>query len=159
MSFEATLHFPVSSHVKKYLLKKTAIRSDGVYFLDRKDAVGKIILNLLQKKSGQWNQSKQKLPDIFKVHITENYAIKSGIYLPPEKVTEFNSIIDKQFREEMYQFMLVNVAVGNGKFYKQEMEKFLRYYDITEDDFSFDSFLRDFKRKKIMYGNNNLQPV
>ena len=158
MSLSITIHFPVSLHVKKYLMKKTATRPDSVYYLDRKDAVGKIILNLLQKKTGQWTKNKHKLPAEFKVHITENYAIKSGIYLPPDKVGEFNSIIDKQFREEMYQFMLVNVAVGNGKFYKQEMEKFLSYYGITEDDFSFDSFLRDFKRKKILY-DNNLQPV
>lgn len=153
MSLAVTIHFPVSAHVKKYLLKKTVTRPNGVYFLDRKDAVGKIILNLLRKKNGQWHPSNQKLPEVFQVHITENYAVKSGIYLPPEKINEFNSIIDKEFREAMYQFMIINVSQSKGKFYKQEMERFLSFYDITEDDFSFDSFLRDFKRKKVNYDN------
>ena len=56
-------------------------------------------------------------------------------------------MLDKYFREKLYEYAIIN-SLNNDKYFKKSMREFLDFYQITDDDIDLESLYRDFKRQK-----------
>lgn len=147
MEYLFTHQILVSPHVKKYL----TIMYGESYHLSQKDSIGIAILSFLQKDfklidhdiSDSSESKKVSYPVTFSYHVFKN----QGHSISHKQNLIIGSMLDKYFREQMYTFTLLH-AIGKKSQWKDCMKKFLKIFDITEDDFELESFYKDFRRHK-----------
>lgn len=83
----------------------------------------------------------------YDVLLTEHYFNKFDVVYSKHKIYQFNSDADTRFREELYQFMIMNNDIYGVK-YQTSFRDFLAVMDITEKDIKFETLLKDFQRKR-----------
>ena len=143
VDFSITQNIPVADHVFKYLFK--CCGSDHIT-ATRNTAIGSMSLSLLGRNY-DLKPSKKKYTKIFKVTILEHYYEKTGMHISKLNAQLFNDQADKNFREEMYRYLLMHHHLENKLFIKT-MRNYLDFYNINEDDIKVETLYRDFKRKK-----------
>ena len=141
--YSITEHIPVADHIYKYLVK---ICGSDTFVANRTSIIGNIILSSLGRSSDV-NFRKSKFTKVFNIVINEHYYLKNGIHLSFKNAQVFNKMIDIQFREEMYRYLLISDINSTTDFYNG-IKNYLKLFDITEDDIKLDTLYRDFKRKK-----------
>jgi len=143
-----SIEIPVNPAVKKYL----EIKLGKEYHLSTDDWFGIMIYNFLIYKSNKNFKITPKRisdnPSFFTVFISENQAEKNGISLTEKQEISINNMVEKIFREEMYNLAILNKTLCEIE-YRVSINYFLDSFDITEDDLSFDTIIKDFDRKKF----------
>jgi hypothetical protein len=156
------LHVPVSSAVKKFLLKEYAglieVDAQGrpVLKLNRHEVLGDYVVSLLAntgKPTGKikvWsvgNHQKQTEENIiFKV--SKKYQKYS---IPEENAQKFVYYLDKLFKTQIIQKIANLNAIGFS--ISDAIRYYYAYYEITEEDYSEDNMRRYFDRyaEKILH--------
>lgn len=143
----------VSRHVKKYL---TVVYGE-TYHLSQKESIGISILNFLQKDFKMIDYDMKELDHSKKVFypVTFSYNVfkNQGHSISHKENVIIGDLLDKYFREQMYTFTLLH-AMGKKTHWKDCMKKFLKIFDINDDDFDLESFYKDFRRKKNENSHN-----
>ncbi|MDK7376002.1 hypothetical protein QP519_10695 [Weeksella virosa] len=155
MEYLFTHQILVSPHVKKYL----TIMYGESYHLSQKDSIGIAILSFLQKDFKlidhdltESSESKKVLyPVTFSYHVFKN----QGHSISHKQNVIIGTMLDKYFREQMYTFTLLHAMTKKSQ-WKDCMKKFLKIFDINEDDFELESFYKDFRRHK---NENTKSPI
>lgn len=83
----------------------------------------------------------------YDIVLTEHYLNKFDVVYSRHKIFQFNADADSRFREELYQFMILNNDIYGIK-YKTSFRDFLNALGITENDIKFETLLKDFQRKR-----------
>lgn len=150
---KTTLSFPVQIHVLKYLTFKY-----GTCFLySPASSLAPILRSTI---SGNGQSSVKSFPSFhyYDVVLTEKYINKSDVIYSKNKIYQFNSDVDNKFREDLYQFMIVNNEIYNIK-YKTSFRDFLNRLGITENDIKFETLLKDFQRKRSRAADEKLGTI
>lgn len=149
LDFAITEHIPVSDHVYKFLIKRCG---SDTYVATRNDIIGNLVLSSLGKNS-DIKISKSKYTKVFNIVIREYAYLRNGVHLGMKSGQVFNKMVDKLFRDEMYFHVSAN-AVNSKEQHLEGIRKYLKIYDIEEDDIKLESIYRDFKRKKEEFQTN-----
>jgi len=148
LDYSITENIPVSDHVYKFLIKRCG---GDTYVASRNDIIGNIVLSSLGRNS-DLKISKSKYTKTFNVVIKEYSYLRNGIFLGVKSGQAFNKMIDKLFRDEMYFHVFVNAQSSKDQ-HLEGIRKYLKIYNIDEDDIKLESIYRDFKRKKEELSN------
>jgi len=149
LDYSITESIPVSDHVYKFLIKRCG---GDTYVASRNDIIGNIVLSSLGRNA-DLKISKSKYTKTFNVVIKEYSYLRNGIFLGVKSGQAFNKMIDKLFRDEMYFHVFVNAQSSKDQ-HLEGIRKYLKIYNIDEDDIKLESIYRDFKRKKEELANN-----
>ena len=141
--FSITEHIPVSDHVYKYIVKRYG--SDS-FTATRNDIIGNLVLSSLSKNS-DIKFSNTKFSKVINVRIKEYSYTRNGMFVSAKSGQVFNRMVDKLFRDELFIHVFMNKEDGKELVLKG-IRKFLKIYNITEDDVKYESIYRDYKRKK-----------
>ncbi|MCT8340512.1 hypothetical protein MG296_10640 [Flavobacteriaceae bacterium TK19130] len=151
--FSITQHFPVSSHVYKYLIRRCG--SDTIE-ASRKSFIGSFVLSLHNRNYDiALSNSDEGLDYTFNVIIPMHKYEKVGMHITLENSQLFNNQLDKMFRDELFCHLIINKS-REKKTYMKSLRSFLDVYNITEDDIKQETLYRDFKRKKAEMEKNLL---
>lgn len=145
MEFEVKV--PVKPHLKKFLIK---IYGGDAIRVNKKDMMGVILMSLLEKNHDPHSKYINRPVDTVTFMIGEFYSKRSGFFLSNYNVALINNFLDSIFRYMFYDSVAKKLqgSEPDKGFYKGEARAFLQYYDISEDDFSLASFLKDFYRAR-----------
>lgn len=149
LDYSITENIPVSDHVYKFLIKRCG---GDTYVATRNDIIGNIVLSSLGRNA-DLKISKSKYTKTFNVVIKEYSYLRNGVFLGVKSGQAFNKMIDKLFRDEMYFHVFVNAQSSKDQ-HLEGIRKYLKIYNIDEDDIKLESIYRDFKRKKEELANN-----
>lgn len=142
-----TIELAVTPVVKKYLDVKVGKN----YHLGVEDWFGGMIINMLENKNTKHYTLLNKDPHLktesFVFTVGMSTAQKNGFVILPKHEVLINSIVDDMFRKEIY-----IQAITNKKNYMIEYQttiaNTLDYYDITDEEMTYDTIKRDFSRKR-----------
>lgn len=140
-----SIPIPVAPHVKKYL---TTIYGD-YYTLSLDDALGILLHAIITRKTSFDNTPKNttKLSCSFEFKFSLSIFQKFGFTFEPKDYFYIGKMLDKYFREKMYEYAIIN-SVNNNINCKRSMKEFMDFFEITEEDVDLESLYRDFKRQK-----------
>ncbi len=143
--FKVSISFPVKRYIKKYLQKKYG---KGPVIANRSDAIGYIVIALLNRTPDQSVNIIDQYNDLFEVQIPESIYTANGLFISKRQMRMFGRLVDNMFREDLFHFVLMANENYDQK-YAYALQDFLAYYGITEDDVNSESLLKDFKRRKL----------
>lgn len=129
------IFFPVEPHVYKYLQKSVGeklVTSKNNFF-------GNIVLDLLSKRDTDIKVVRGEL--VYAVDISEDYMNRYGIYVDEKIKRKFNSHMDKMFRKELLTYVAIESSKG-FRLRREKLAEFLFYYNITEEDFKFETLIK-----------------
>jgi hypothetical protein len=134
--------------VPKYLKKVLLIRFGENYQAKENHWFGILVINILQRKSDRkYYFRKQNNEEIFCFTISYEKARKKGFSIDEMKMKSIVRSLDKNFRDEIYYHAVLN-NVNYGIDYKTSIDNFLESYDISEDEFPYETLRKDFNRNK-----------
>jgi len=155
-----TVHLPIKSYLKKYLIKKYGTS----YKISSNSLLGIFLIEILDKQyRKEHRQIKEK--NYYPIIIPKVIVEKVGFDFPTSKMRRFELMIKQLFRNELDSH--VDIAINaelyvniNDKKYKLDVMKaikqYLEFYDITEDELRLDSLYRDYKRIKNEIGHKKV---
>lgn len=143
-----TLQIPLPTYLYKYLMALYGPEYQPTMY----DDLGILILNLLERKTAHDTTCLKKwkhrpVDKIFVIHLSLSQFERKGFFIFNEKIQHIQSFIDHHFRSAMYRNALLNYKNFNIP-YKDSILSFLKSYDISEEDFPYESIRKDFNRKK-----------
>ncbi len=145
----------VSPHVKKFL----KVMYGESYHLSLKESIGISIINFLQKDfkmiDYDINEADLSKKVLYPVTFSYNVFKNQGHSITHKENVIIGDLLDKYFREQMYTFTLLH-AMGKKSQWKDCMKKYLKIFEINDDDFDLESFYKDFRRKK---NENSRNPI
>lgn len=139
---KTTLSFPVQPHIFKYLTFKY-----GPFCIYASNLSLAPILRAAISEHTKSNVKSFPTNHYYDVQLTEHYLNKFDVVYSRHKIYQFNADADTKFREELYQFMIMNNDIYGMK-YKTSFRDFLEVMGITENDIKFETLLKDFQRKR-----------
>ena len=165
------IEIDVSPHVKKYItynLSKNPLSFDfnkkvKDIKIDHKHHIGLIIINFLQKaKQSQLNQPAKKVKYNNKkidkkINVSLIYNKNKGelnlgnsfYYLNKKRTKDLDFVLDKLFRQELFQFLDAYQMVRDlSKKTNEGLFIFYKKYNLTEEDLPVETILRDYRRYK-----------
>lgn len=134
------IHFPVKPYLHKFLTHKF-----GPHFIYTKASILSPVIKsvLTESVSSELLGFKEEM--YYEVIIPSNYFNKNSISFSSEKAFQFNKDVDHLFREELYQFMVLNHEIYGIKF-RTSFRDYLSKFDITENDVKYETLLKQFQR-------------
>jgi hypothetical protein len=161
--------------VHKYILARYQTK---VWELNKQERIGKILYSMLERMPRRFEKCTLKLGASLQVQINTENARNKGIYLSNEAIIDFNDYIQMELIEEIAMYMWqVKNRVGMKKYrelyvhhnrakssrvhvvqdpnlfqYLEQREiiyDILKLYDISEDDFSFETIKKTVNRLKL----------
>jgi hypothetical protein len=168
------IQVPVHTYVRKFIQARYECLS---WTPSKSDRIGKFLVALLERVPNRMEKYKA-MPDSIHIKVLNDYALRKGFYLTQNSIEEFNEYIRLEIVEEVmrYQFNLKNrigikkyeqvwirkqpeasakIVVMDDLVVDQLFEKkeiiydFLSQYNITEDDFSYESIKKATYRLKL----------
>ncbi len=170
-----TITIPVKPYVKKFIIAR--YRQD-TWELNKAERIGKVLYAMLDRMPVRYEKSTVNYSDTLRVEICRDYARNKGIYLSNESIIDFNDYIQLELIEEIAMYALhIKNRTGLKKYDElyvkhanatrqkvhvirnpQMMQYFekreiiydiLKQYDISEDDFPFDTVKKACQRYKL----------
>lgn len=140
-----SIQIPVAPHVFKYL---QSIHGEH-YLLSLDDALG-IFLHAIITRNTSFNEVPKKYESAsknYEIKFSMSVFLRYGFTFKPKDYFYIGKMLDKYFREKMYEYAIIN-SINNNISYKKSMKEFLDYFNIDENDVNTESLYRDFKRQK-----------
>ncbi|MBS7565138.1 hypothetical protein KHS38_12055 [Mucilaginibacter sp. Bleaf8] len=167
---------PVKPFVAKYIYARYR---QNVWQIDRKDRIGKIMFNMLERVPRGPLQPPPELGAQLPVRIIYQYAQNKGVYISNRSIMEFNEQIQQELIEEIalyanrlqnhvgikkYDELYINQTSAYGrsrtraiinpdvKQYfetKEIIHDIFKQYDITEDDYPYENIKKQLRRLKL----------
>lgn len=137
---KCSLHFPVQPHVLKYL----RFRYGPNFVYTNNSSIAPIIRAVLSDPVNS-KASKFISDHHYEIILGSYYHNRFKVIYSKEKIFQFNADVDWLFREELYQFMILNRNIYDIK-YRTSMRDFLKKLGITEDDIKQETLLKQFGR-------------
>lgn len=128
------------------------------YHLSQQDSIGIAILSFLSNDYHLTEKVTEKAgskKEFYPVTFGYNIFHKQGFSISYKQNIVIGNMLDQYFREQMYTYTLLH-AMGRTAQWKTSMKKYLKIFDINEDDFELESFYKDFKRRK---NENKRSPI
>jgi len=138
-----TVSIPVKPHVKKYL----CVRYGTQHTMSKKSLIGTLLFHILDKQTPKAEKDLADYKEKYSILIPEYYFKSRGHSIGWKKKQYLAICFEKIFFEDMMLF--INLAKATGTIKPIEaMRRFLKQYDINENDVNFDSVYRQYQRKK-----------
>ncbi len=148
-----TIEIPCTSLVRGYIEAKTKNR--GVFTLSRKNPVGNIIIDLLEKPS---RENDHKIPtDIgntryhqrVQLQINETISLRDGVLITRTNLTRLNKRLTKRFFEE-YAMLLAGMELSNpgGKLKKKALFAFCKQIGMDDSFVTYDTVQKIYNRSR-----------
>lgn len=141
----ATFNIPVSPHVKKFLNAYVGKK----YMVSQDDFLGMMITPMLSKKQyihrGVYTDSKKTVS--YPISISYEYFEKQGCFLSFEQHRLIGRMLDKYFRDMLYNHVMIYIAKHPGS-QKKAIINFCESFGITVEDIDPETLYKDFQRKK-----------
>ena len=137
------VHIPCKVHVKKYLIG----RYGPNHTMSKKSLLGMILFHLLDKNCPKANIQLEEYKQKYDIIIPEFYFNSRGFDIGYKKKHYLALCFDRIFWEDMLQ----NIELASSEYHVKPIEamrKFLKKYNITENDVNFDSLYRQYQRDK-----------
>lgn len=134
------IFFPVRGYIKKFLnhrFGKSHTYCNG-------SILAPIIRSVISSPSKS-PPSDFESPHFYEVKLPESYLSTFNVQYSSEKIYEFNNDVNSLFREELFQFMIMNKDIYNIK-YRTSLRDFLIRCEITETEMKLETLLRAFQR-------------
>lgn len=174
-----TIDVPVKPFVAKYIYARYGLTPLSSWTLDRKDRIGKILFNMLEPVPKGPMPPPPDLKSQLRVYLIRDYVRNQGFHLSNSSIKEFNEQIQQELIEEIaFYIARVQSGVGLKKYDKLyvsqtseygksrtraiinpdvaqyfEMKEIIsdifKQYDITEDDYAFDTIHKQLRRLKL----------
>ncbi|WP_421811736.1 hypothetical protein [Flagellimonas sp.] len=134
------IHFPVKPYLHKFLTHKF-----GPCFVYSKTSILSPVIKsvLTESVSSELTGFQEEM--YYEVIIPSHYFNKNSISFSADKAFQFNKDVDHLFREELYQFMVLNHEIYDIKF-RTSFRDYLDKFDITENDVKYETLLKQFQR-------------
>lgn len=142
-----TIDLPVPAYIKIYLLSLYGAN----YKVSLNDDLGILILNILQKKGGNYNYYKRETDnrnEVFSIRISFSMFEKFGCIISENQLYHIHKAIDSGFRMNLYRNAIINKNYSNIQ-YKDSILSFLKAFNINEEQLSYETIRKDFNRKKV----------
>lgn len=146
-----TKKIPVAKHIKKYLIYNFGKH----YIFSKKDWISPLISGLL--KRGYRTRIFKTAEDFYEIKISDDEIKRLGRIIEWERVGALNFAIDQIFRKHLFLHMDMNRKLNSGVA-MQTMVQYLEEMNITEEDISFDTLYRDYRRKQ-KYKKSQVQNI
>lgn len=141
LAMYTSIYFPVKPHVFKYLV----YRFGESFTYANNSTLAPIIKSTICTTTK--SNTKIFISDFkYQVNLTEYYFNKFNVVFSRAKLYDFNLDVDRLFREELFQFMILSKNIYNHS-YKSTLKDFLEKLNITENDIKLETLLKDFTRK------------
>lgn len=143
-NFSVQINIPVADHIYKYLISKCGTLP---FTATRSTFIGSVVLSTLNRNEDVRHPSRTKTTKIFNVTIKEESYLRNGIFIDFKSAKVFNDLMDRMFREELYNYIMLNTQHHDTK-YMECIRNFMVFYNINEEDIKEETVYRYFKRKK-----------
>ena len=148
------LQLPVPRYLKKILEVKFGENATA----SRKNLLGLTIISTLKGKRDKDYENSRKVynsenyrfkdsPDNFFVNVSLDVAKRKGFTHSIDTSKQIVKAFDRDIREQLYIDCIFNKE-KYGIEYQTTILNFLDFYDITEEELSYDSLRKDFNRNK-----------
>jgi hypothetical protein len=147
------LQLPVPRYLKKILDSKYG----DSYTAKEYCLFGMTVINILKRKSDRDYESIRKkhfqnyrfkdVNEYFFVTINLDKARHNGYEITQKRAYQIVRAIDRDVRENLYLSAIFN-KLHYGIEYQSTILNFLDFYDITEEELSYESIRKDFNRKR-----------
>ncbi len=134
-------HINVKPHIKKFVLKY--LNTDEPVKIRNKDVHGKVFMSIswVQKDTRKIKFNDADYPETLAVDLNHDASRQRPRRRDLEKI---NVYFDKLFKEIMFQWILAAITSGDSA--SDGIRRFLKYYRISEDDYSWHSAHRAWMR-------------
>jgi hypothetical protein len=144
--------------VPRYLKKILNLRFGEHYDAKENTLFGMAIINILKRKSDcgyvytrnhyrLGNYRFKEKTEIFLVNISLDKARRTGFIFDENRILKIIKAIDKSIRDELYTSAIINKE-KYGIEYQTTILDFLDFYDITDEELSYESLRKDFNRNR-----------
>jgi len=134
------IHFPVKPYLHKYLTHKF-----GPNFTYSKTSILSPVIKAVLTENVSSDLMGFEDSELYEVVIPQHYFNKNSISFSVNKTYQFNNDVDHIFREELFQFMVLNNEIYGIKF-RTSFRDYLKKFDITENDVKYETLLKHFQR-------------
>lgn len=152
---EITIKLPIKPGEKRYLLAKT--RMQEPFRISKTDPLGfgTLVLACLTGKRPYSHHRRdcelKKYKDTLTIVISTSTAMRAGVNLTNEKVKDINDHLHKLMLLDFSSFMFGAKQFHALAVERYALEDYRDFMGIGEDDYNFDSFLKELSRKKRQY--------
>ena len=137
------VHIPCKLHVKKYLIG----RYGPFHTMSKKSLLGTLLFHVLDKNCQKAAIQLENYTEKYDIMIPEFYFKTKGYNIGYKKQHYLAVCFDKIFFEDLLQSIEIGVSQYNAKPI-DAIRRFLKKYNITENDVNFDSIYRQYQREK-----------
>jgi hypothetical protein len=135
---------PTHAYLKKYAFHLA--NSRGVIQISSADNWGILLLKILQKKASWEPNEKLKFEDEITFGITEFFYSKTGFFISKQNINFFNNSLQSQFEEALFVQATINLTGSFKTTIEEQIQSYLCFYNITENEKSLDSLLKAYQR-------------
>lgn len=157
MGFQFEITIPMRSHIVKMIARTKSI---DPFIITMRDCIySALIYSALQKKyCAVENRKKDVYNSELKITIPAMYSLENRIYYDNQTLTFIDNSLRALFKEKFLLYMSDNCE-ENGDI-KKYISKFMKNYNLTEDDINPESLTKLFWRKrkeKVIDNSHNLR--
>ncbi|WP_444671264.1 hypothetical protein [Flavobacterium columnare] len=148
------INIPVKKHIKKYLENKYGTD----HKISKKTFIGFFLSEMLEKKLEKSNPFPG---DVYTVTVPEFYFNKKGYTINAGKLRTIGLAFESLFDHDFVHYVDNRLREGETNAYKC-VKKFLKLYNIREDELKLESMYRKYQRyagEKIKVKKKNLVKV
>lgn len=150
-----TAEIPTKPYIKK-IIENTFGAPARV---NRNNYVGKIIYEMLdhQRRKTDWRYSNAKFKTIVILQLTEDVHLRYGCFFTRENIIKFNATLEEIIKEGRNLF-IEGLLTGNSTMTITEaIERYQEKFNLSEDDFPFESIKKDYYRHRQALKTNVLK--
>jgi len=137
------VHIPCKVHVKKYLIG----RYGSHHTMSKKSLLGTLLFHVLDKNCPKAEIKLDQYREKYDIMVPEFYFKSRGYHIGYKKKHYLAVCFEKIFFEDMLQSIEIGVSQYQARPI-DAMRRFLKKYDINENDVNFDSIYRQYQREK-----------
>ncbi|WP_157886035.1 hypothetical protein [Chryseobacterium glaciei] len=139
------LLLPVPKYLKRVLEKKY-----GEYFQATETTLlGFTVLQILKRKSEiKYDYIRQNQNDYFRVYIGVRKAVIKGFIFNQKRSHQLAKTLERQTKEELFTTTILNKE-NYGIEYQVTLLNFLDFYDIPDEELTYETLRKDFNRQKL----------
>lgn len=139
------LLLPVPKYLKRVLEKK-----HGEDFQATETTLlGFVVLQILKRKSEiKYDYKRQNQNDYFRVYIGVRKAGLKGFIFNQKRSHQLAKTLERQTKEELFTSAILNKE-NYGIEYQVTLLDFLEFYDIPDEELTYETLRKDFNRQKL----------
>jgi hypothetical protein len=143
------LTIPCKKYMARYLYSKFESNEKNPLVLERNSNIYIILKSIISSnyKREEKRKSFEKYDYLIRIKINSN-IFRHGYRLSKASISTFNTFLRNQIFDEFRNKIRDNLGSGDSK--ENQAIEFLNQYNITEDELSVDTILRDERRNSLL---------